>query len=515
MDTAARIVETHISTLVFLDDVVLKRKKPIRTAFVDFSTPDARAAACRTEVELNRRLAPDVYLGVATVTLDRLDGTGPSGPLDHAVVMRRLPVHRRLAAILDTAEVTDELRRLAHLLATFHASARRGPDIDDASGAGAVARLWDEGLAQVAELGTGILDPAEVELVAHLAGEYVAGRATLLDERVGAGRAVDGHGDLQADDVFCLPDGPRVLDCIEFDDRFRFCDVLGDVAFLAMDLERLGRPDLATAFLDHYRELAADSWPESLAHMWIAYRAHIRAKVTCLASRQLDDAGDPDGAAAAAHGALSMHALAARHLLDGRVHLVVVGGGPGTGKSTVARAVAAELGAVALSSDRVRDELAPRGGGRDGGGRDSGDRDGGGRGADDPDSGRYTPGKVDEIYDEMLRRAEVALVRGESVVLDATWLQAPRRERVRRLASNTRSHLVELRCECPPELAEERIRARAAVGTDSSEATVAVARSMAVTATPWPEAVVVDTSAPPEESAARAVETVRGAGTLR
>ena len=131
MDNPSRLVETHISTLVFVDDVVYKRKKPIRTDFVDFSTVRSRAAACRTEVELNRRLAPDVYLGVATVTLDRLDGGDPE-VADHAVVMRRLPDDRRLTMLLGTPDANYEIDRLARLIAEFHVLARRGPDIDDA-----------------------------------------------------------------------------------------------------------------------------------------------------------------------------------------------------------------------------------------------------------------------------------------------------------------------------------------------------------------------------------------------
>jgi len=483
VDNPSRLVETHISTLVFVGDVVYKRKKPIRTDFVDFSTARARAAACRTEVELNRRLAPDVYLGVATVTLDRLDDSDPE-VADHAVVMRRLPEDRRLAALLDDVDVGDEIDRLARLIAEFHASARRGPDIDDACRAPAVGALWTDSVTEVAHVSADIIDPDENRLVGQLAGAYVAGRTALFDGRVAAGRAVDGHGDLQADDVFCLSDGPRVLDCIEFSDRFRFGDALADVAFLAMDLERLGHPALATSFLDRYRELAGDSWPGSLAHLWIAYRAHIRAKVTCIKSGQLAASGDAAGAASAATDARSLHALALTHLLDGRVRLVVVGGGPGTGKSTVARGLAERLGALLVSSDQIRDEVLPRTGERR---------------SDDPGTGRYAPELVDAVYDELLARAEAALRNGESVVADASWLEPRRRERARAVARRTSSDLVELRCECPAALAEERIQARAAVGSDPSEATVEVARSMTSTVAPWPEATVLDTARPADD----------------
>ncbi|MBS1836402.1 MAG: AAA family ATPase [Actinobacteria bacterium] len=489
MDLSSRTVDTHISTLVFLGDVVVKHKKPIRTDFVDFTTVGARGAACRNEVQLNRRLAPEVYLGVATVTLDRLDGSDPH-VIDHAVVMRRLPEDRRLSTLLEDRDVGDEVDRLAQLIASFHASARRGPDIDDACRAPTVAALWADSVAEVDRVGVGIVDPGENRLVGRLAEAYVAGRTALFDGRVAAGRAVDGHGDLQADDVFCLPEGPQVLDCIEFADRFRFGDVLADVAFLSMDLERLGHPALATSFLGRYRELAGDSWPDSLAHLWIAYRAHIRAKVTCIRSSQLAASGDAVGAASAAADARSLHALAVGHLLDGRVRLVVVGGGPGTGKSTVARGLAERLGAVLVSSDEIRDALLPR----------SGDRRG-----DDPGRGRYAPRHIDAVYDELLARAEASVLYGESVVADASWIDPRHRDRARDLALRTSSDLVELRCECPAALAEERIVARAAVGSDPSEATVDVARSMAEAALPWPEATPLDTARPVDDVVAAAL----------
>ena len=141
-----------------------------------------------------------------------------------------------------------------------------------------------------------------------------------------AGRARDGHGDLLADDIFLLDDGPRVLDCLEFDDALRLDDVLADVAFLAMDLERLGRPDLAERFLAAYRAASGDTWPSSLAHHHIAYRAQVRAKVSAIRAEQ----GVPDSA----DKAQALLRLALAHLEAGRVRLVLVGGLPGTGKST-------------------------------------------------------------------------------------------------------------------------------------------------------------------------------------
>ncbi len=236
----AAVRETHTGVVFFVGDRAYKLKKPVHYGFVDFRSREARLAACRREVELNRRLAPDVYLGVADV----LDAGGRA--CDHLVVMRRLPEDRRLADLVAAgAPVEAELGRLARLLAEFHAGADRSARADEAAGSEALTRRWAANSAEMARLVGPVFDAGVVDRVDRLARRYLAGRGPLFGDRVAAGRACDGHGDLLAEDIFCLEDGPRVLDCLEFDDGLRLGDVLADVAFLAMDLERLGRPELA------------------------------------------------------------------------------------------------------------------------------------------------------------------------------------------------------------------------------------------------------------------------------
>lgn len=465
--TPTRVKETHISTLFFVDDRVYKRKKPISTDFVDFTSSGARRSACHREVELNRRLAPDIYLGVADLTMD-------GSELDHLVVMRRLPEHRRLSALLGSQTASDEIRRLAHLIASFHDTAERSAEIDAACGPVALGALWEDHLDQISRFAGRILDSRDVARVCQLAREYLAGRRPLIEERIAHGHACDGHGDLQADDIFLLDDGPRVLDCLEFDDELRFGDVVADVAFLAMDLERLGHPELADRFLDRYRELSGDTWPSSWSHFHIAARALVRTKVACLRSKQ--------GDASAPAAARALHSLALAHLEAGRVRLVVVGGGPGTGKTTLARELGDRLGAVVIATDVVRDELQPRTQERSGG--------------DGLHAGRYAPRLVDEVYTELIRRAALLLERGESVVLDASWLDPRWREEVRLLASRTHAMLSELRCECPESVVDLRIARRSADGRDASEATAAVAHALTASAEPWPDAIVIDTNCP-------------------
>ena len=481
---SAGMAETHSAVVFFVGDRAYKLKKPVDLGFLDFSTLAARAAVCHREVELNRRLAPDVYLGVADVS--DVDGQ----PCDHLVVMRRMPADRRLSTLItDGAPVEDDLRRLARLVAAFHARAERSPLADEQARVDATRARWQANTDALVQMqGLRGVGPG-VEVIQGLADRYLDGRGPLLDRRISEGAALDGHGDLLADDIFCLDDGPRILDCIEFDDQLRMGDRLADVAFLAMDLERLGRPDLAQLFLATYREHADDRWPVSLAHHHIAYRAQVRAKVTAIRAEQRD--GDHAGVAAEVSALLQ---LANAHLEAGRVRLILVGGLPGTGKSTIARAMGDALGATVLSTDEIRKEQA-------------------GIPVDQPAPAAYGEGLYTEagraaVYETLLQRCRVAIGLGETVVLDASWASAAWRARAREVATSGAADVREVRCEAPRSLSAERLAARAAVGGDPSDATAEVALAMEGDASPWPEAATLDTSGSVDATVAAGLSAV-------
>ncbi|MFP3905490.1 MAG: AAA family ATPase [Acidimicrobiales bacterium] len=462
------VAETHSGLVFFVGDRAYKLKKPVDLGFLDFTTREARHHACHREVELNRRLSPDVYLGVADVV-------GPSGELsDHLVVMRRMPEDRRLSTLVGTdVELDEDLDRLARRLAEFHAAAERGPEADAAAGPDALASRWSSNTAGLEAFAGRYVTAEEIHAVDALAHRYLSGRRPLFEQRIADGRACDGHGDLLADDIFVLDDGPRVLDCLEFDDALRLDDALADVAFLAMDLERLGRADLADTFLEAYREHSGDSWPASLAHHHIAYRAQVRAKVAAIRADQ--------GVAGSAEKSAALLDLARRHLESARVRLVLVGGLPGTGKSTLAAGLHAALGAVVLRSDVVRKQLA-------------------GRSPDEPAAapfgeGIYRPAVTEATYEELADRAATALGMGETVVIDASWSDERHRAAARRVADATAADLVELRCVAPTDVAADRLRARGDRGGDASDADATIAARLEEVADPWPEATPVDTVA--------------------
>ena len=471
-----QVVETHISLVVFAGDRAYKAKKPVRFGFLDFSTLDRRREACRREVELNRRIAPDVYLGVA-----ELRGPGPDDA-EPVVVMRRMPADRRLSTLVvaRSPSVPSALRAIARVLVDFHARAERSPAIDDQGTAAAFGRRWATNRAELDRFVGPVLGEAEVAEADALVRRFLAGRRALFAERIDDDQVCDGHGDLQAGDVFCLDDGPRILDTIEFDDELRQADVAADVAFLAMDLERLGAPEAADTFVAAYEEHAGRRLPAPLLHLHIAHRAQIRAKVACLRAEQ-EGLGTSAGGEAAEQ-ARSLLTLALRHLRRAEVRLVLVGGLPGTGKSNLARGLGDRRGWVVLRSDVVRKQQA---------GLDPTDRAGTG-----VDEGIYAAGATEATYDELLGEARRLLAVGESVVLDASWTAARHRAAARTLAEDADADLVELRCTVDDATAAERIRRRAAKGTDASDADEAVATALAARADAWPEAVEVPTAAP-------------------
>ncbi|MEL6985453.1 MAG: AAA family ATPase, partial [Actinomycetota bacterium] len=381
----------------------------------------------------------------------------------------------------------DHIRETARLLAVLHGAQPpvRGPA---ASGAtlDALRANWEDSFAVLEPLVGPVIAQEEFDRSQRLVEEYLAGRGPLFQERIDQGWVRDGHGDLRAEHVFCLDDGPRLIDCLAFRDDLRIGDVLLDIAFLAMDLHRLAGPTAAWALIHHYDEFSAERHPSSLAHHYAAYRANVRAKVAAVRFGQ--------GVDEAASEAAAYHDLAHQHLLIGRTRLVLVGGGAGVGKSTVAAGVADSLGAIWLRADEIRKNMA-------------------GIPTEqhawaEPDQGIYRPEFSDRVYREMLREAELLLVRGESVVLDATWASAEHRCLARDLAERTSAALTELECRAPLALARERIVRRLAAIGQPSDATPEVAAHIAASFEPWAEATVVDTSTQVQTSVATACHLV-------
>ncbi len=456
-------LQTHLSHVFLVGERVVKLHKAVDLGFVDFSTREQRTADSLREVALNRRLAPDVYLGVAPL-LEGPEGIR-IGPVQErpeppdaevVVVMRRLSAGGNARARLERGALAPaQLDRIASRIAAFH----------DEHGLGRPApwsaQAWRRRIEQPMRDNLGVL--AEV-----LGDEEVRPLAARLESRLGAsqgalerrrieGRAVDGHGDLHLEHVW-FEEGhrePVIIDALEFSEELRRIDAASEVAFLAMDLHYRHHHDLAERFLARYAGLRHDLDLYRVVDLYLSYRAAVRAKVAALASR------DPEFDAAqrkrALQSAREHRALAERFLIPlPPGPLVVLCGTVGSGKSSVARALAAALPAVVVASDVVRKRLP---------GASAAPAPGVGL-----DRGLYTPARRAEAYRALLDEARAPLSAGRPTVLDATFASRRDRDQARLLAElqGAPAYLIEVRAG-RAEVAR-RLARRAREGRDPSDA---------------------------------------------
>jgi uncharacterized protein len=351
--------ETHISWVFLAGDRAYKLKKPLVLSFLDYGTPQRRREMCREEVRLNRRLAPEAYIGVRAVAR-RPDGLAladesDAEAIDYLVEMRRYDERSTLAARLRRGELRRaQVVRLAQRLAVFHEQARRVPAVG--APALGVQRRIDENFHELLAI---VEQRAELEWVLELerfANAFVIAHAQLLTTRARRGCVREVHGDLRAEHVVF---GRRleIVDCVEFDRRLRELDVADELAFLVMELTASGAERFARTLVDAYREAGGDPGPDQLIAFYAAYRALVRAKVALLRAAQQPASSSQRGRQSAA--ARDLLRLAAGFAWQARLPLViVVCGPPAAGKSLLARELSRASGLTHLSSDVTRKRLS-------------------------------------------------------------------------------------------------------------------------------------------------------------
>jgi aminoglycoside phosphotransferase family enzyme/predicted kinase len=496
-------LETHVSLLFFAGERVYKVKKPVDLGFLDFSTLERRRHFCEEEVRLNRRLAPDTYLGVVEIRRDAAGAVrvGGAGELvEPAVEMRRLPAERMLEALLERGEVDNQLvHALAALLASFHAEAATGPGVDEHGSPEAVAANVRENFEQTRgfaeDKGARTISRALHAFLERRAERFLAEHRDLLERRVREGRIRDGHGDLHSGNI-CFPPGRIVIyDCIEFSARYRSSDVACDLAFLAMDLDRLGFRGFGR-FLEHeYAEEAGDAGLAELMGFYKEYRAVVRAKVESILAA--DEGADPERREAARLSGMRYWHLAASYALPPT--LILMCGLPGSGKSWAARELARPFEAVVLSSDVIRKRLA---------GVPLTERRRGGRGSEE----LYSTEMTDRTYRAMLAEAERALASGRTVVADATFASLQRRADFRALARRLGVPFALVHVTASEALVRERMERRRSDEHEVSDADFQVYRLMQRQFQPPDELLSTELvelasgSEPPEEAAARLID---------
>lgn len=502
-------LQTHISWIFLTGERAYKLKKPVNFGFLDFSTIELRERFCRAEVELNRRLAPDVYLGVAPIILDhgepRLGALGETaaGAIDWLVVMTQLDGSLIGSKRLARGELCEShMDQLVETLVPFYRNARSGEEVDVFGRLESIRYNADENFAQTADHVGKLISRERYEHILGWTFRFLEENRELFERRVRSGRIRECHGDLHLGNIF-FADPPIVFDCIEFSERLRCGDVASDLAFLAMDLDFRNRPDLSDYLIDRYVQVSGDHELLDVLPFYKCYRAYVRAKVHCFTST------DPglDGSARRAQRNLARHyfGLAYRSAKgSAKPPLVVVYGLMGTGKTLIARHLRENFGWHLLSTDAIRKQIS-------GVGENT-------RVYVPYNAGLYSPEMNRATYAEVCERAENLLHAGFPVVVDGSFKTRSDRLPVIELAERAGARLLFLEAVCAPEEQRRRLEVRQLHDTRSDGRVEIMERQRREWEGPAPAHSslfeVVSTEGTVQETHRRAAEVLRARGFL-
>lgn len=441
-------METHISRIFLAGDRVFKMKRAVKLPYADFSSPKLRLATCRKEVELNSATAPGLYLGVRRITREAdgslaLDGKGRL--VDAAVEMRRFDQSALLDRMaLDGALTPDLMTETARMIVRFH---RAAPVFHVGGGAANLAGVLDINRAGFAT--SHVFGEGEVAAFDAAFRRALDRHAGLLDRREAAGKVRRCHGDLHLRNICMLEGEPRLFDCIEFNDQIATVDVLYDLAFLLMDLWHRGFPEFANLVMNRYLDESDDEDGFVLLPFLMAVRAAVRAHVTATQVEEADGRSDDLIAEARSYFDLAGDLLRPRP-----ARLIAIGGLSGSGKTTIAEALAAHVGAPPgariVESDRIRKALhgvAPE--------------------TRLPDKA-YRPEVSQKVYREMAWRAGLILSEGGSVVADGVFDRKTDRERIGKEAAEHGLPLLGIWLQADPAVLWQRVNERKSGPSDAT-----------------------------------------------
>jgi uncharacterized protein len=489
-------METHISHLLLVGDLVYKIKKPLNLGFLDFSTLEKRRQCCEEELRLNRRLAPELYLAVVRIggssQQPRLDGAGP--PIEYAVKMRRF---RQRALLSQTPPDQAELAELARQIADFHQRIPRAATTSDWGTPAAVLDPMEQNFQHIRNLKHPLLDSDRLDSLQNWTENFMLNLTPLLQERRELGKIRECHGDLHLGNITRFEGRLMPFDGIEFNPALRWIDVLSDLAFLLMDLQHRGLTQAAAQLLNDYLELAGDYAGLPLLPFYLLYRAMVRAKVCAIRFCQSDI--DKSEAAELLDEYRRYLNLAESVSSHPPAALLLTHGLSGSGKSTVSGWLAQQLMAIRIRSDVERKRLFP--------GDDQGAQ---GR--------RYASSATATTYAHLCAMAERLLRAGFAVIVDAAFLKQGQRQPFFQLAESLQTPLLILDCQAETSLLHARIAQRDASGDDPSEADLKVLKMQqsqqeALSDEERRRSVVIDTASfPPPGMLATVLQRLMGQG---
>ncbi|MDH3979942.1 MAG: AAA family ATPase [Gammaproteobacteria bacterium] len=456
--TRFAVVETHISIVLLTGTYAYKFKKPVNFGFLDFSTLAKRKHFCAEELRLNRRLAPELYLEVVPVSAG--PHLGADGDvIECAVRMREFEQASQFDRMLDEDRLTPaHIDALAVRIAEFHATATVAEPESTYGLPATVQAPVDENFSQVLEHIQGAQEHSRVSPVQDWAQRTYSGLRPVLQARKDSGFIRECHGDLHLRNIALVDDVPVAFDCIEFNDKLRWIDIISEVAFMVMDLDHRGRPDLASRFLNAWLEHSGDYAGLSLLRYYLVYRAMVRAKVDCLRAHQPDvDTGAQAKILQDYHAYIE---LAGRYTKARPPALLLMHGLSGSGKTTVSQFLLEKLPAIRMRSDVERKRLHGfAGNARTGAG---------------VDQGIYARNANARTYRQLALLAGKVLDAGHNVIIDAAFLQQAQRTPFIELAHARATRCFIIDCQAPEAELRQRITVRQHGRQDASEASVEV-----------------------------------------
>jgi aminoglycoside phosphotransferase family enzyme/predicted kinase len=494
------LVQTHISYLFLTPHHVYKVKKPVDFGFLDFTSLDKRKHFCRQEVDLNRRLSPEVYLDVVEINQkgEKITFGGPGNTIEFAVKMKRLPEEKMMDRLIERGLITEKMVEMtAKRIAIFHKSAATNDTISSFGAPHIIEKNTDENFSQTKAYVGRTITREWYEDIKAFTRDFLNSKWPLFIKRMKEGKVKDCHGDLHSEHV-CLTDGVVIFDCIEFNKRFRYSDIIADLAFLAMDLDFHHRPDLSKLLCETYnKELNNDDFQELLSFYKI-YRAYVRGKVE---SFELDEPEVSQEEKERAYKRSRRFFRLAHEFTKGGMKplIFIVCGIAGSGKSTVAQTLASRTGAHVVSSDILRKEI---------GGISTLEHR-----FEEFGKGIYSKELTEKTYREILRRGREHLRKRESVIIDATFSQREQRKAVLELSEKFRVDPLFIECTCAEDVIRERFLKRAEDEMATSDARWEIFPSMKknyqkIEELPSSAHIVIDTSQPLEENLRKVMESL-------